>query len=360
MIKRWKLLSFISAFTLSLLLCFTSTSDVNALVIGNGSALNFTSGTIHNGSDNTYIAGTLAGSDLVFNIPAGDKTIDRLVFNFSTASGTSPNFLFTFNARFQGTSAQNGFEILDGILGSNMDVYALDCVNVNNNPAYSGGSVVANQGNQTTTCSYLVFSHGNYTQFESHESSRIVRFYSQVADSSKIILTPGTLRHLAFDGLTVSDREWLAANMPTGVSQVEIDEIQSKIEETTSAVNDLRLSQEQGNEEAQDRWEADKQEEADREEQGSEDMDDLTSTFNFEIRNPFAGLLTMFTNNCPVNIPIIAGMVGATSSVYPCWFSQQTRSILTPVFGLSSSMLLFGYIVRKFLNGTTFNDTMEF
>lgn len=127
-----------------------------------------------------------------------------------------------------------------------------------------------------------------------------------------------------------------------------------------NSINNVQQEVETGNQQAQDRWEQDKEEEADREEQGSDDMSSLTSIFRFEIRNPFMGLLGLFTNNCPVNIPVVAGMLGSSQTVYPCWFSQQTRGILTPVIGISSSMLLFGYLVRKFLNGSTFNDTMEF
>lgn len=358
---KWKKFLFTVLFILSVLSVSIITSrPVNALVIQNGSALNFTSGTAHNQSDNTNINATKSNSDLIFNIPAGDKTIDRIVFNFSTSSGTSANFLFTFNARFQGTSAQSGFEILDGILGGNMDVFTLDCVNVNNNPSYNGSNVVTNQGNQTTTCSYLVFSHGNYTQFQSHESSRIVRFYSQVAESSKIILTPGTLRHIAFDGLTASDREWLVANMPDGVSQVEIDEIESKIQAVSNkldtvngSINNLRSDTQaqtqeiqQGNEEAQDRWEADKAEEAEREEQGQDDADEARGVFNFTFANPFEALLNMFrADNC-VSITTIASMLHSEQTTYCSWWSSTVRSILTPVFSIASVMLLFGFVVR--------------
>lgn len=135
---------------------------------------------------------------------------------------------------------------------------------------------------------------------------------------------------------------------------------------TLNALNNLRSETqaqtdviEEGNEEAQDRWEADKQEEAEREEQGKDDADELGSTFHFEIRNPFMGLLGLFTNNCPVSIPTIASMVGSNQTVYPCWFSQQTRSILTPVIGISASVLLFGFIVRGFLRKGNFSGGIE-
>lgn len=143
-------------------------------------------------------------------------------------------------------------------------------------------------------------------------------------------------------------------------SQATTDAVNNQTTVLNNSINSLQQETETGNQQAQDRWEQDKEEEADREEQGSDDMSSLTSIFRFEIRNPFMGLLGLFTNNCPVNIPVVAGMLGSSQTVYPCWFSQQTRGILTPVIGISSSMLLFGYLVRKFLNGSTFNDTMEF
>lgn len=100
-------------------------------------------------------------------------------------------------------------------------------------------------------------------------------------------------------------------------------------------------------EQDKNQYEQDKQEEQDRENQGSEDMGQATGIFNFNILNPFAGLWELFSppTTC-ANIPIISGWLNSPSTSYCSWFPSSIRSVLTPVFGLSSMMLLFGFIVR--------------
>ena len=132
-----------------------------------------------------------------------------------------------------------------------------------------------------------------------------------------------------------------------------IDNLSDTVDSLNDSIGSLKQDE-------QNRYEDEKAEESAREEQGEEDMSDLTGTFNFSFRNPFLGLFAMFTESCPVNIPTIAGMIHAESSVYPCWFSSSTRSVLTPVMSISSSVLLFGYIVRKFLMGGSLNGSVEY
>lgn len=73
----------------------------------------------------------------------------------------------------------------------------------------------------------------------------------------------------------------------------------------------------------------------------------LVNLFNFNFTNPFAPLFQLFTdgNDC-VDIPIIAGMLGSTETQYCSWFPASVKNILTPVLGLSSLMLVFGFAVR--------------
>ena len=76
-------------------------------------------------------------------------------------------------------------------------------------------------------------------------------------------------------------------------------------------------------------------------------FENLKNLLSFNILNPFDGFFQLFTNNnsC-VSIPIIAGMLHAENDSYCPWFDSSTRDILTPVLGIASVMLLFGFIVR--------------
>lgn len=73
----------------------------------------------------------------------------------------------------------------------------------------------------------------------------------------------------------------------------------------------------------------------------------LTNLFNFSFLNPFAPMFALFTDNSGcANIPIIAGMLHSEETTYCPWFSSTTRNTLTPVLGIVSTMLLFGFLVR--------------
>lgn len=73
----------------------------------------------------------------------------------------------------------------------------------------------------------------------------------------------------------------------------------------------------------------------------------LAHMFNFNFINPFAGIFGLFTdNNQCVDIPILASMLHSESSTYCPWFNSATRNILTPVLGIASVMLIFGFVVR--------------
>lgn len=109
---------------------------------------------------------------------------------------------------------------------------------------------------------------------------------------------------------------------------------------TTEAINNQAK-------EEQDRYEQDKQEEADREEQGNVDANKLGSLFTFNVLNPFIGIFDMFlpSSNC-ASIPTLARLLHLDNSTVCSWFPNDVRNIVTPVVSLSSSMLLFGFIVR--------------
>lgn len=81
----------------------------------------------------------------------------------------------------------------------------------------------------------------------------------------------------------------------------------------------------------------------------------LIHLFGFSLINPFAPLFNLFTaqDSC-VQIPTIAGMIHSNETEICPWFSTNTRNIVTPVLGLSSMMLVFGFVVR-WLGGSSGN-----
>lgn len=85
----------------------------------------------------------------------------------------------------------------------------------------------------------------------------------------------------------------------------------------------------------------------------------LIEMFAFNFTNPFSALFMLFTdNNSCVNIPNLAGMLHAEDTQYCPWFDSTTRNILTPVLGVSSVMLVFGFLVRWLgsSSGNMFDD----
>lgn len=95
-----------------------------------------------------------------------------------------------------------------------------------------------------------------------------------------------------------------------------------------------------------EQYEQEKQEEQDRENQGKSDMDDATGIFNFNLLNPFAGIFGLFKSHSTcASIPTLAAWVHSDTSVVCSWWSSSVVSVLTPVFGIFSMMIVFGFLV---------------
>lgn len=108
----------------------------------------------------------------------------------------------------------------------------------------------------------------------------------------------------------------------------------------------------------QDRYDKDKQEESDRENQGKDDADSAKGMFSFSFLNPFVGIFELFNPSGCVQIPTIAGMVGSDDTTYCPWFPASVINILTPVLGMASMMLLFGFVVG-WLNGNDVDGSIS-
>lgn len=80
---------------------------------------------------------------------------------------------------------------------------------------------------------------------------------------------------------------------------------------------------------------------------GSEDwFASLVSLFSFDFINPFAPLFNLFNNDSCAQIPTLAGMLHSNETQVCPWFDSTVRNITTPVLGLSSMMLVFGFVIR--------------
>lgn len=80
---------------------------------------------------------------------------------------------------------------------------------------------------------------------------------------------------------------------------------------------------------------------------GSEDwFSSLTSLFSFDFINPFAPIFNLFNNDSCANIPTLAGLLHSEETQVCPWFDSSIRNITTPVLGLASMMLVFGFVVR--------------
>ena len=95
---------------------------------------------------------------------------------------------------------------------------------------------------------------------------------------------------------------------------------------------------------------------------GTEDwFSSLTSLFSFDFINPFAPIFNLFNNDSCVQIPTLASMLHSNETEVCPWFDSTVRNITTPVLGLSSMMLVFGFVVRWLgsSSGNMFTDSAD-
>lgn len=75
------------------------------------------------------------------------------------------------------------------------------------------------------------------------------------------------------------------------------------------------------------------------------------NVFSFGFLFPFTNFFNALTGSqsC-VNVPIIGGMLSNPNAQYCSWWSNDIRSVLTPVFSIFSIMIIFGFLM-SFLKG---------
>lgn len=70
----------------------------------------------------------------------------------------------------------------------------------------------------------------------------------------------------------------------------------------------------------------------------------ILDIFNFSIVNPFINLFNLFSDNQCVQIPTLASWLNVNSNVCTPWASS-IRTVLTPVFTIAGTMLLWGAVI---------------
>lgn len=86
----------------------------------------------------------------------------------------------------------------------------------------------------------------------------------------------------------------------------------------------------------------------------------ILNVFNFAIADPMLGLFSLFVDTTCVNIPIIAGMINVNNSQVCSPWSVSVRSILTPVFTVGGTMLLWGFVINWLRNDGSMVEVSEY
>lgn len=183
---------------------------------------------------------------------------------------------------------------------------------------------------------------------------------SLVANTAKIQTTNDILASIRDNGITAkvdnsgvinavnsaSQNQVNATNQNTTAINNAANQAHKDSQAQVSASNGTTNAVNKQTEEQKNQYEQDKQEESDRENQGKNDMTEATGIFNFNILNPFAGIFGLFKspNSCAI-IPTLARWVHSDTSTVCTWWSSDVTTVLTPVFGLASMMIVFGFLV---------------
>ena len=182
--------------------------------------------------------------------------------------------------------------------------------------------------------SLTFFNQGSTSKFQV-ESWNIYAPTSTIDYSGSLSNINSNIQGLISGVGSVQDSVNSAADQAHQDSQAEID-----------AINEQTQQQ-------QDQYEQEKEEENQREDEMDGQASQAESMFSFTFLNPFIGIFELFNDSGCVSIPTIAGMVGSDETTYCPWFDSSVRNVLTPVFGFSSMILLFGFVIYWLRGGSS-------
>lgn len=342
------LLALFSSFFVSLL----TPSPANAWIpLDSHGTTGFVSGTVRVGSSDRAMS--VNGGDLIYGL---GSAAGYEIYNicFTTSSFLPPNSYMNFTVTltgnvaggFYGIPGNDRLQILDVDAtyngeGATYNVTALSRANNNNYWCLSSyqrmwGALPSNVLVRVSPVSWGAVLGG--TGLVNDVASIKNQLQSIHSDQNEIKNSVNTIRD-TLSNMSFPDPSGAIKDASDLAHQDANNQIDAT-NKTTEAINNQAK-------EEQDRYDQDKQEEADREEQGNEDANKLGSLFTFNVLNPFIGIFDMFlpSSNC-ASIPTLARLLHLDNSTVCSWFPSDVRNIVTPVVSLSSSMLLFGFIVR--------------
>lgn len=240
---------FLCSLFLFCLSCFLFSSPVSALEFTGGNVLTLDSGTMI--TDGGTVNSVKSRSDLIFD--STNAFVYGLNFDFSSTFLTFPtptNYLLTFDVTYIstfGSMPASGLPNVryDGLESQTMNKLAESCT-VDDTGSYYEGSVLVYRSQTIYHCSYLFFSHSDYSSFSSAVNSRIYAGFNEI----RLIVSPGFVRTISFNGLSDDDRDWLEEHMPSGSSTADIEaaiesaredekqEYEDQADETEDTAND--------------------------------------------------------------------------------------------------------------------------
>lgn len=124
-----------------------------------------------------------------------------------------------------------------------------------------------------------------------------------------------------------------------------------KLDDVNDNLSDIKNSQDQANQDAQDRYDDEKETINNNANDGKETMENLAQDTSFHLPNPFRGMFNYFVNSCSVEIPNLAGWINSPTSTYNSWWCrtnnlQNIRSALTAIISFVSVLLTFSFVFK--------------
>ena len=267
-----------------------------------------------------------------FNLPQSGAVGKRSVkFDFSLTYWSVPNDLFWSCNK----NVYPALDIsLDGLPGRGVvSNFSCNRFNENNNSVIKlTGSVFYSPEGGFVKDPYFLLSIGSYDPHSTYNNSFI--FHTGI--STHFGLPDFKLNYFDISNIELySDPNTQYLNNLVVQNQTIINQNN----QLNNSINNQTVQQNQ-------QFQQNKQEEKDRENKGNDQSNKLGNLFSFTAFNPFSGLFGLFTGGGCKPIPTIGKMLNKPDATYCPWFPNNVRSILTPVLGISSMMLIFGFFVR--------------